>query len=59
MHGRTIGLLTKCTMQMIIRSYVAGSRESVKLSEKFWSQIPSRLEIPRENQCAERAIKCL
>ena len=26
--------------------------------KKFWSQESSRLDIPRTNQCAERAIKC-
>ena len=31
---------------------------SVELIENFWNQEPSRLEIPRTNQCAERAIKC-
>lgn len=33
--------------------------KALNCMKKFWNREPSRLEIPRTNQCAERAIKCL
>lgn len=40
-------------------SSLQGHEKALNSVKKFWNQEPSRLEIPRTNQCAERAIKCL
>jgi hypothetical protein len=40
-------------------SSLQGHEKAIDSVKKFWNQEPSRLEIPRTNQCAERAIKCL
>ena len=36
-----------------------GCEKAMNSVNKIWSKDPSRLAIPRTNQCAERAIKCL
>lgn len=44
---------------MMLCSSLQAHEKALNSVKKFWNQEPSRLDIPRTNQCAERAIKCL
>jgi len=40
-------------------SSLQGYEKAMKTVKNFWNTEPSKIQIPRTNQCAERAIKCL